>query len=56
MFVPNFYGARINKAMHGYSSELESQQAFFSDIFNSVGQDWPNKTVDVHTYLKSVVE
>jgi predicted AlkP superfamily pyrophosphatase or phosphodiesterase len=56
MFVPNFYGARINKAMHGYSSELESQQAFFSDLSSAVGQGWPKKTVDVHTYLKAVVE
>ncbi len=32
MFLPNFFGARRVKAMHGYDSKLSSQNAIFSDI------------------------
>ena len=54
MFVPNFYGGRGNKAMHGYNSNLKSQQAIFSNITNSISSvKMPKRSKEVFTFLNS---
>ena len=35
MYVPNFFGFRSCKAMHGYDPKLESQKAFLAHNFNT---------------------
>lgn len=56
MFVPNFYGSRANKAMHGYSSDLTSQKAFFaySATANKLELK-PKSSVDVYFSLSSIL-
>jgi predicted AlkP superfamily pyrophosphatase or phosphodiesterase len=55
MFVPNFYGGRANKAMHGYDSHLRSQNAFFSKVdTNSNEFEMPRTSKEVFHYLTKV--
>jgi predicted AlkP superfamily pyrophosphatase or phosphodiesterase len=57
MFVPNFYGGRINKAMHGYDSNLQSQKAIFADITNknSLSQK-PNNSKGIFSFLSELLQ
>jgi len=53
MFVPNFYGGRANKAMHGYDSYLKSQNAIFSKIDTNINiSKLPNRSKEIYFYLK----
>jgi hypothetical protein len=57
MFVPNFYGGRANKAMHGYDSELNSQRAFFSYKTTSSKKKMytpPASSVEVYRSLNEI--
>jgi hypothetical protein len=55
MFVPNFYGGRANKAMHGYDSYLKSQNAIFSKINNHNNKiNMPKTSKEVFHYLTKV--
>lgn len=49
-FLPNFFGGRKIRAMHGYESRLVSQQAFFADITNK-SQAMPLTSSEVHSYM-----
>lgn len=52
MFVPNFYGGRVNKAMHGYDSYLNSQNSIFSKIdFNKTVLNLPTTSKEIYSYL-----
>jgi hypothetical protein len=51
MFLPNFFGSRRIKAMHGYDSTHESQSAF---ICSNINSKLPTKCADVHSYLESI--
>lgn len=52
MYVPNFFGFRSCKAMHGYDPKLESQKAFLAHNFNT---DFPVAcSSDVYHFLKKV--
>jgi len=56
MFVPNFYGGRVNKAMHGYDSHLKSQNAIFSKIDdNGNNFDMPGTSKEIFHYLTKVI-
>ena len=57
MFAPNFFGARVCKAMHGYDPKLTSQSAFCSycDNVEKVRTVELNSTVDIHTLLEQVL-
>ena len=55
MFVPNFYGGRANKAMHGYDSYIESQNAIFSKIdLNGNDFSMPTNSKQIFHYLTKV--
>lgn len=55
MFVPNFYGGRANKAMHGYDSHLKSQNAIFSKIdYNKNDFTMPTTSKEIFHYLVKV--
>ena len=57
MFVPNFYGGRSNKAMHGYDSYLKSQNAIFSKIDNnSKSSKLPRTSKEIFHYLVKVCD
>ena len=52
MYVPNFYGGRANKAMHGYDSYLKSQNAIFSKIdTNDTKNNLPTTSKEIFHYL-----
>jgi len=52
LFLPNFYGARHVKAMHGYDSQLASQTAFIAKIKgNDHAKIQPRRSKDVFAYL-----
>lgn len=52
LFFPNFFGARMVKAMHGYNSDLRSQQAFFSQISgDSDASDLPRRSKEIYKFL-----
>jgi len=53
MFLPNFYGGRQVKAMHGYDSKLESQQAMFYTNITDI--PLPENSSDVYRFLKRVL-
>jgi hypothetical protein len=53
MFLPNFYGGRPVKAMHGYDSKLESQQAMFYTNIPEISL--PKNSADVYRFLKRVL-
>ncbi|MDB4208813.1 alkaline phosphatase family protein [Amylibacter sp.] len=57
MFAPNFFGARVCKAMHGYDPKLISQSAFCSYCNNveKIKTVELNSTVDIHTLLEQVL-
>ncbi len=55
MFVPNFYGGRANKAMHGYDSHIKSQNAVFSKIDNNKNDfQMPTTSKEIFHYLVKV--
>ena len=56
MFAPNFFGARVCKAMHGYDPKLSSQSAFFSCCENSLHRihDLPKSTLSIHSALSKI--
>jgi hypothetical protein len=57
MFVPNFYGARANKAMHGYDSYLTSQNSIFTKINDkNPTEKMPSKSLEIYDYLKNKLE
>lgn len=57
MFVPNFYGGRANKAMHGYDSHLKSQNAIFSKIdHNKNDFTMPTTSKEIFHYLVKVCD
>ncbi|MEF8729732.1 MAG: alkaline phosphatase family protein [Accumulibacter sp.] len=52
LFLPNFYGARYVKAMHGYDSDLVSQTAFLAEVSTVCrSSPHPRRSKDVFTYL-----
>lgn len=58
MFLPNFFGIRAVKAMHGYDSELQSQRAVFSRI---AGEDvkaveLPKRTNEIYSFLSKALK
>jgi hypothetical protein len=57
MFAPNFFGARVCKAMHGYSPALKSQAAFFSccDVASGHLACMPKTTKKIHDALLKIV-
>lgn len=56
MFVPNFYGARPCKAMHGYSSYLLSQKAVFAKLDkNGLEYKLPETSKGIYYFLKNVL-
>lgn len=53
LFLPNFYGARHVKAMHGYDSRLASQTAFIASMRGEASTSHtPCRSRDVYSYLK----
>lgn len=52
MFVPNFYGGRVNKAMHGYSPDLDSQQAIFWSNKEVNNYPLPKTSQEIYSFLK----
>jgi len=54
MFVPNFFGGRPLKAMHGYDSYLKSQKAVFASILGKK----PGMTMlsrEIHKFLSEIL-
>jgi hypothetical protein len=52
MLVPNFYGGRPCRAMHGYDGNLESQRAIFADLSGSGGSyELPKSSKGVYQFL-----
>lgn len=57
MFVPNFYGGRINKAMHGYDSKLPSQKAIFVDVLDKYSSNKkPNNSKGIFSFLNESLQ
>ena len=57
MFVPNFFGGRKSKGMHGYASCLKSQSAIFSELHKTdVEEKLPDKSKEIFYYLSKVLE
>jgi len=55
MFVPNFYGGRANKAMHGYDSHIQSQNTIFSKIDNNSNNlEIPKTSKEIFHYLVKI--
>jgi predicted AlkP superfamily pyrophosphatase or phosphodiesterase len=55
MFVPNFYGGRANKAMHGYDSYLQSQNSIFSNITKrNTHLEMPKTSKGMYHFLKKI--
>lgn len=52
IFVPNFYGGRPVKAMHGYDSNLISQHAFFSDCIAEDSDELPSSSLGIYKFLE----
>jgi len=54
VFAPSFFGRRPPKAMHGYDSDLESQQGILLSLTET--ESWRERvnTVDVYSYLKRI--
>jgi predicted AlkP superfamily pyrophosphatase or phosphodiesterase len=56
MFVPNFYGGRANKAMHGYDSYAQSQNSIFSSITRSKNDlKMPKTSKEMYHFLRKVL-
>lgn len=57
MFAPNFFGARVSKAMHGYDPYLKSQSAFFSccDAAAAKIVEMPKNTKEIYTALSRII-
>jgi len=55
MFLPNFFGIRLVKAMHGYDSELKSQKAVFASlgVKKEDVSSLPNSSLGIFEYLKN---
>jgi len=57
IFLPNFYGSRPVKAMHGYDSKLKSQKAFISRVQGIRDSNQiPKKSKDVYKFLLELLE
>lgn len=51
MFVPNFFGGRVVKAMHGYDSKLSSQSSIFSEIASTKSRQLPSRSKGIYKFL-----
>lgn len=57
IFLPNFYGSRPVKAMHGYDSKLKSQKAFISQVQGTRKSSiLPVKSKDVQKFLLDLLK
>lgn len=55
MFLPNFFGIRLVKAMHGYDSELQSQKAVFASLGAKKEEtaSLPSTSMGIFEFLKA---
>lgn len=55
MFLPNFFGIRLVKAMHGYDSELKSQKAVFANLGSNDDEpaSLPTSSMGIFEFLKA---
>ena len=55
MFLPNFFGIRLVKAMHGYDSELQSQKAVFASLGAKKEEkaSLPSTSIGIFEFLKT---
>ena len=57
MLVPNFYGGRACKSMHGYDGVLTSQRAIFAQLSNNKQDyDLPKTSKEVYSFLLNRLE